>query len=174
MRILTVRIKTVENELAVGYNLSSRGGERVKIELKIDERCTETRVVVITDKLTEEISALMNRLSEETPQSIVGFDGNAVLLLEPAEIIRIYAAIGKVFAVTDKKEYVLRLRLYEVEERLCGKGFVRISNSEIINIRRAVKFDLSTAGTICVSLSNGDVSFVSRRYVTKIKKTLGI
>ncbi|MDE7379833.1 MAG: LytTR family transcriptional regulator, partial [Clostridia bacterium] len=86
----------------------------------------------------------------------------------------IYAAVGKVFAVTDKKEYVLRLRLYEAEEKLNGKGFVRISNSEIINIKKAKKFDLSTIGTICVSLSNGDISFVSRRYVSKIKKTLGI
>ncbi len=76
--------------------------------------------------------------------------------------------------MTGDKEYVLRLRLYEAEERLNGKDFVRISNSEIINIKKAIKFDLSTAGTICVSLSNGNISFVSRRYVTKIKNTLGI
>lgn len=95
-------------------------------------------------------------------------------ILEQTDIFRIYAAVGKVFAVTDKKEFVLRLRLYEIEERLNNKGFVRISNSEIINIEKAKKFDLSTVGTICVSLSNGNVSFVSRRYVKKIKKTLGI
>ena len=146
----------------------------MKIEVKLDENCRETRVIIVAAKMTEEITALMQRLSEEAPQGIVGFDGDDVLFLEPTDIVRIYAAVGKVFAVTQKKEYVLRLRLYEAEERLGGKGFVRISNSEIINIRKAKKFDLSTAGTICVSLSNGDVSFVSRRYVTKIKKTLGI
>lgn len=146
----------------------------MKIEVKLDENCLETKLIIVTEKMTDEIVALMQRLSEETPQAIVGFDGDDVLLLEPSDIIRIYAAVGKVFAVTNKSEYVLRLRLYEIEERLNGKGFVRISNSEIINIRKAKKFDLSTVGTICVSLSNGDISFVSRRYVTKIKKTLGI
>lgn len=146
----------------------------MKIELKIDEQCTETKVIVITNKLTEDISALMKRLTEETPQSIVGFDGNNVLLLDPSDIVRIYSAIGKVFAVTHSNEYILRLRLYEVEEKLCGADFVRISNSEIINIRKTEKFDLSMSGTIRVSLSNGDVCFVSRRYVAKIKKTLGI
>lgn len=146
----------------------------MKIEIKLDENCLETKVIIITEKMTDEITALMQRLSEATPQEIVGFDGEVVLLLDPTEIVRIYSAVGKVFAVTDKKEYVLRLRLYEAEERLSGKGFVRISNSEIINIKKAKKFDLSTIGTICVSLSNGDISFVSRRYVTKIKKTLGI
>ncbi len=124
--------------------------------------------------MTEEITTLMQRLSDHIPQEIVGFDGDVVRLLEPADIVRIYAAIGKVFAVIGDKEYILRLRLYEAEERLNGKGFVRISNSEIINIKKAKKFDLSTVGTICVSLANGNVSFVSRRYVTKIKKTLGI
>lgn len=146
----------------------------MKIEIKLDENCLETKVIVVTDKMTDEITALMQRLSEETPHGIVGFDDDMALLLEPTDIVRIYSAVGKVFAVTDKKEYVLRLRLYEIEERLNGKGFVRISNSEIINIKKAKKFDLSMVGTICVSLSNGNVSFVSRRYVSKIKKILGI
>ncbi len=146
----------------------------MKIELKIDERCTETKIVVITDKPTEEIYALIGRLSEETPQSLIGYDGDEAVPLEPSEIVKIYAAVGKVYAVVDKKEYVLRLRLYEAEDRLRGKNFVRISNSEIINLKKVKKFDLSMSGTICVLLSNGNTSFVSRRYVTKIKKTLGI
>ncbi len=145
----------------------------MKIEVKIDANCTETKVIIVAEKMTDEVSALMQRLSGESPQRLIGYENDVALLLEPADIIRIYAAVGKVFAVTDKKEYLLRLRLYEAEERLNGT-FVRISNSEIINIKKAKKFDFSSVGTICVSLSNGDVCFVSRRYVTKIKKTLGI
>ncbi len=146
----------------------------MKIEVELDEKCLETKVIIRAQKMTDEIAALMQRLTNEARQEIVGFDGDVALLLEPSDIVRIYAAVGKVFAVTGDKEYVLRLRLYEAEERLNGKDFVRISNSEIINIKKAIKFDLSTAGTICVSLSNGNISFVSRRYVTKIKNTLGI
>jgi len=146
----------------------------VKIELRLDEECSETKIIIVARKMTDEVFALMQKLSEETPQKIAGFDGDEVLLLEPADIVRIYAAAGKIFEVTAKREFVLRLRLYEAEEKLIGKEFVRISNSEIINIKKAKKFDLSMAGTICVSLVNGDVSFVSRRYVAKIKKFLGI
>ena len=89
-------------------------------------------------------------------------------------MIRIYAANSKVFAVTDSGEYTLRLRLYEVEERLDPNQFVRISGSEIVNLKKVKNFDLSFAGTICVELMNGTSSFVSRRYVSKIKKILGI
>lgn len=175
----TDRIIVVEKLLKVKYNLIVKfryttGGFNLKIEVKLDENCLETKIIILTQKMTDEITALMQRMSEYMPQEIVGFDGDIVRLIEPSDIVRIYSAIGKVFAVVGDKEYILRLRLYEAEERLNGKGFVRISNSEIINIKKAKKFDLSTAGTICVSLSNGNISFVSRRYVTKIKKTLGI
>lgn len=89
-------------------------------------------------------------------------------------MIRIYASAGKVFAVTHKGEYVLRLRLYEIEERLPSHQFVRISNSEIINLKNVNNFDMSFTGTICVKLANGTVTYVSRRYVSKLKKILGI
>ena len=80
----------------------------------------------------------------------------------------------KVFAVTGSGEYILRLRLYELEQRLDKNIFVRISNSEIINLKKVQSFDLSFTGTICVKLSNGTMSYVSRRYVSRIKKILGI
>ena len=65
------------------------------------------------------------------------------------------------------------MRLYELEERLDNR-FVRISNSEIVNLKKVKSLDLSFVGTICMELSNGEVSYVSRRYVSKMKKILGL
>ena len=95
-------------------------------------------------------------------------------ILSPEDIIRIYAAGGKTFASASKKEYILRQRLYELEEQLTKHSFVRISNSEIINLRKVRNFDLSLSGTICVTLSDGTATYVSRRYVSKIKQVLGL
>ena len=78
-------------------------------------------------------------------------------------MIRIYLNSGKVVAVTDKGEYILRLRLYEIEKLLLTDQFIRISNSEIINLKKVNNFDLSFTGTICVKLSNGVTTYVSRR-----------
>lgn len=146
----------------------------MQIEIRIDADCKEPKVIVLTDKITDEISELLKRLSEETPQMLVGFRGDTLEILEQANIFRIYAQAGKVIATTSKGNYLLRLRLYELEDRLGKSSFVRISNSEIINLKKVKAFDLSFAGTICVSLSNGTVTYVSRRYVSKIKKVLGI
>lgn len=146
----------------------------MQIKIEIDRSCTEPTIIVVTNSMTEDIQNIIQRLSEDFPQVISGSREGKVEVLDPTEFIRVYANSGKVFAVTSRGEYTLRLRLYEVEERLDHRLFVRISNSEIINLKQVDSFDLSFAGTICVTLSNGTVTYVSRRFVTKIKRMLGI
>ena len=146
----------------------------MKIEIKIDEGCTETKVIVVTSKVTEEVNEIIKRLSSEQPQMIAGFKDEQATMLEPTQIYRVYASEGKVYAEVENGTHILRLRLYEAEQRLAKCSFVRTSNSEIINLKKVKGFDLSFAGTICVSLSNGTVTYVSRRYVAKIKQLLGL
>lgn len=146
----------------------------MQLEIKIDSSYTEPKIVVMTASMTNEVQAVMKKLSENTPQIITGSRNDKIEVLEPEDLIRIYASSGKVFAVTSNGEYPVRLRLYELEERLDANQFVRISNSEIINLKKVQNFDLSFTGTICVKLSDGTLTYVSRRYVSKIKKILGI
>ncbi len=146
----------------------------MQVEIKIDSSYTEPKILIFTASITEDINNIVKKLSEDIPQIISGSKDEKIEVLEQAELIRIYANTGKVFAVTNKGEYTLRLRLYEIEERLNPYQFVRISNSEIINLKQVNNFDLSFTGTICVKLSNGTTTYVSRRYVSKIKKILGI
>ena len=145
----------------------------MQLEVKIDSTCREPKVIILAASMTEEVQAILSKLSD-APQIISGSKDGKIEVVEPEDLIRVYANAGKVFAVTSKGEYTLRLRLYEVEERLSAYQFVRISNSEIINLKKADHFDLSFTGTICVKLSNGTTIYVSRRYVSKIKKILGI
>ena len=105
---------------------------------------------------------------------ITGQKDGKIELLDQENIIRLYAENGKMFAKLDQATYQIRLRLYELEERLDNEKFVRISNSEIVNLKKVKGLDLSFAGTICMELENGEVSYVSRRYVSKIKKKLGL
>lgn len=147
---------------------------RMQIEIKIDKSCKEPKIIVVTDKMTDELSAAIKRLSNEQPQLLAGFREDTVELLEMSDIYRVFAASGKVFAETEHGEYTPRLRLYEAEQRLGGHSFARISNSDIINLKKVRCFDLSFTGTICVTLSNETVTYVSRRYVARIKQLLGI
>ena len=146
----------------------------MKIEVKIDASCEEPKILLITNKMTDEVSGVLKKLSGEAPPVIAGFRGDTLEILEQPDIFRVFASAGKVIAETPRGEFLLRQRLYELEERLDKSAFVRISNSEIINLKKVRGFDLSFTGTICVTLSNGTVTYVSRRYGTKIKQVLGI
>ena len=144
------------------------------VEVQIDASHTEPKIIILTASVTEEVDAILKKLSDNIPQIISGSRDGKIEILEQADLIRLYANTGKVFAVTEKGEYALRLRLYELEEGLDAHCFVRISNSEIINLRKVDHFDLSFTGTICVKFANHTTTYVSRRYVSKIKKILGI
>jgi len=111
----------------------------MQVEVKIDSDYPEPKVIILTASMTEEVNALVNQLSEHPPQVISGSREDKIEVLDPAALIRIYASSGKVYAATEKGKYVLRLRLYEAEQRLDPHQFVRISNSEIINLKKGHK-----------------------------------
>ncbi len=146
----------------------------MELEVKIDSSYIEPKVIILTASMTDEVNIILNKLSNFAPQIISGSKDNKIEVIEQADLIRIYASAGKVIAVTHKGEYTLRLRLYEIEELLPPNQFVRISNSEIINLKKVNNFDLSLTGTICVKLTNGTTTYASRRCVSKLKKILGI
>ena len=146
----------------------------MQVEVKFDKSAAEPRVIILTDRMTDEVHSIVRMLSETEPKLIAGFREDTVTVLDEKDILRIYAANGKVYAVLPSGEYTLRFRLYEIEERLKAQHFVRISNSEIINLKKAKSFDLSFTGTICVVLSDGSRTYASRRYVAKLKEVLGI
>ena len=146
----------------------------MQIEIKIDPSCTEHKVVVHTAAVDAQVERLVSRLREEPPQLLTGSREGRLEVLQPGRIIRAYAAGGRVYAVTAEGEYLLRLRLYELEDRLDPQRVVRISHSEIVNLDKVRCFDLNLAGTICIRLADGAVTYVSRRYVSKIKQILGV
>ena len=90
------------------------------------------------------------------------------------DIFRIYTGNQKVYIQTLQGEYAIRYRLYELEEALDKKQFLRISNSEIVNVKKIRDIDLSIIGRICIRFLNNTQTYVSRRYIPKIKKSLGI
>ena len=146
----------------------------MQIEVVIDKTLPKPRAVVYCPAMTPELSRLVAALQGEQPQVISGFKDQKLEVIDPSNIERVYSQDRKVFAVAGGDRYLLRQRLYEMEQRLDPARFVRISNSEILNLSRVKSFDLSFTGTICVELMSGEVTYVSRRYVSRIKSILGV
>lgn len=143
-------------------------------EIKIDEAYKVPKTFVYTDKITEEVLKIKSFVLKNSESILIGFLDEKIKILNPAKIYRIYTEDSRVFAESIDEKYLVKKRIYQLEDILKSKKFVRISNSELINLNLVDSFDLSYSGTISVKMKNKSKTFVSRRYVKKIKETLGI
>ncbi|MBR6627716.1 MAG: LytTR family transcriptional regulator [Lachnospiraceae bacterium] len=144
----------------------------MKVIYEILEKYTEPEVHLCVRERNRETEELFRAIEQLTETRIVGYRGQVSELLSPGRIVRIYAESKKVFVRTEEECFEVKDRLYVLEEQLKEQKFVRISNSELVNVQQIAQLDMSYAGTIRMQMRNGDVTFVSRRYVKKIKDVL--
>lgn len=144
----------------------------MKLELNIDEKVKETLVVVSANKIGKEVQNLINYI-EYSSEYLVGIVEDKASIIDIGEIIRVYIEDRKTFVVTLKDTYVVKKKLYEVEN-MVTRNFVKISQSEIANIKFIKNLDFSNTGTIVIKYKNSDISYVSRRMIKEFKLKLGI
>ena len=146
----------------------------MKVEVQIDPNLTEPVVVIRAPAPDAGVEELARKLREAAlPQPFTVYQEREAVRVSRPAVLRFYAEDKGVFCQTAERVYTVRQRLYELEEALDGTRFVRVSNSEIVNLDRVTGLDLTLAGTIKMTLDGGTVCWVSRRYVKKIKQALG-
>lgn len=157
------------------YNVNiTNGGAPVKVQIIIKPGLSEPQIVVYTSEVTNEIQHMVERFSNSQNKILTGTIDKKIFLIENEEIYCFFSENQKIYAKTDKGDLWVKQKLYELEEMFEGSPFVRISNSCIVNINKIKNLEISYSGTIEIVFKNGDKEFVSRRYVPKIKKYLGI
>ena len=144
----------------------------MKLELNIDEKVKETLVVVNANKVDKEVQNLINYI-EYSSEYLIGIVEDKASIININEIIRVYIEDRKTFVVTVKDTYVVKKKLYEVES-MVTRNFIKISQSEIANIKFIKNLDFSNTGTIVIKYKNSDISYVSRRMIKEFKLKLGI
>lgn len=144
----------------------------MKIRVDIQKQYESPEVHIMCREETEEVRELQERLEEMFLRKLTVYSESETRNISIADVVRIYAASKKVFVRTARATFEVRERLYTLEEELKESGFVRISNSEIVNTSSIEKLDMGLVGTIKMHMRNGDVTYVSRRYVSTIRRIL--
>ena len=87
----------------------------MQVEIKIDNSCKETKVIVVTDKITDEINTLVKKLAEDTTQFLVGFQGDIIVWSStPPNSRKIQTSGSKGISAPEKS--------MKAAVPLCGKG----------------------------------------------------
>ena len=146
----------------------------MNIEVKIDKNYSTPQVIILSNKMTSEISTIVNKISNITQESLQAYKDHKLYILKQDEIESIYSENGKVYVRCSNEVYSTQNRLYEIENLLDCNSFIRISNSEIINFDKVKDIDFKIVGTLIFNFKSGNKSYSSRRYIPKIKKFLGM
>ncbi|MCR5012974.1 MAG: LytTR family transcriptional regulator [Lachnospiraceae bacterium] len=147
----------------------------VDIKLIIDKDWPKLTVYIKGNERNEDVEgiiAAVQAYSEKKVPMIQAYFKGCLVMLPQRKIVRFYVDNRKVMAQTAERVYETKKALYEIEEILDKKKFVRISQSENINIKRVKNFDFSVTGTIGLELENGDITWVSRRRIKDVRALL--
>lgn len=136
------------------------------------DKTREEEIIIYAHQKSEMVEAVENLINDKT-QSINGYLNGEIVKLLPREVFCFTVENSKIYAICDDKKYLLKLRLYNIEQML-DKNFIKINQSSIANINKIQKFDASIGGTLKVIFKNGYTDYVSRRNIKKVKERLGL
>lgn len=147
----------------------------MKVRARIEKVYETLEIQVCNKELNQQVKQLVEDISAFVNAGIAGTDSRGEKVMLPIrDILRFYTENQKVMAQDAKGVYSTQEKLYELDEKLDETQFFRISKSEIVNLKKIRRLDMSVTGTIKVILSDGTETYTSRRNVTKLKQCLGI
>ena len=78
----------------------------------------------------------------------------------------------RLFLYTAADSYEIRMKLYELEDLLKNKCFIRVSRSMIVNLMKITSVRPALNGRFSAVLKNGEEIIISRKYVPALKQVL--
>ena len=144
----------------------------IKIKFIQDDSVDDIEVIIRAKSQDKEVERILDSLGEEVDNVLVCNTLSNEEMIDMKDII-IISKNGRYLSVkTINGEFVLSEPLYKIEEKLDPSWFVKISQSEIVNLRHVKKWDFDGGGIIRIELVNNIYSYTSRRYAVQIRETL--
>ena len=145
----------------------------MKINLDIDGKYDDTEVIIRAPHLNNDIERMVAMMRMIDMQIAVRKD-NETYLLDADKILYIEAVDRKTFVYTNSENYESELKLYELEQQLTERDFLRISKQTIVNLRKIKSLKTDVNRKIRITLQNGEQIVVSRMYSDELRRKLGL
>lgn len=132
----------------------------------------EEEVIIYAHSHNEIIEAIKN-ITDGNTKELNGYLRGEIFKLNIKDIYLFTIEDSKLYAYSESQKYLIKTRLCNIEN-LLDNNFVKINKSSIANISKIQKFDASIYGTLKVVFKNGQIDYVSRRNLKKVKERLGL
>lgn len=135
--------------------------ERDKPEI-LEIRCHE-----ISDEVREIVAFVKSRQGQLT-----GTADDRMYEIAVSDIFYIESVDNKTFIYCKNREYETKQKLYELEEILREKHFLRVSKSVLLNLMKVSSIKPTLNSRFTAVLFSGEQVIISRKYVPELKKAL--
>ena len=145
----------------------------MKINLDIDGKYDDTEIIIRAPHLNNDIERIVAMMRMIDMQIAVRKE-NETYLLDADKILYIEAVDRKTFVYTNSENFESELKLYELEQQLTERDFLRISKQTIVNLRKIKSLKTDVNRKIRITLQNGEQIVVSRMYSDELRRKLGL
>lgn len=135
--------------------------EREKPEI-LEIRCHE-----ISDEVREIVAFVKSRQGQLT-----GTADDRMYEIAVSDIFYIESVDNKTFIYCKNREYETKQKLYELEEMLREKHFLRVSKPMLLNLMKVSSIKPALNSRFTAVLFSGEQVIISRKYVPELKKAL--
>ncbi len=142
----------------------------------------QTKITKISREQPELLEIHCHTLSDEVKEIIAfvksrngqltGTVDDTMYEIPVSDIYYIEAVENKLFIYTKSKVYETKQKLYELEEILKEKHFLKISKSMLLNLMKVSSIKPSLNSRFIAVLYSGEQVIISRKYVPELKKAL--
>ena len=146
-----------------------------KVRTNISSEFQEIEVCINAPEKNEEVQRLENELLSRNVnviKQIIAMRNNDIFIINVSDVIMFFSEEKNNFCKTKDGIFLIKEKLYYLEDVLPSREFIRISNSTIINIKHVKCFNTSIIGRIVVKFKDGNEENVSRRRTAEIMKFL--
>lgn len=137
---------------------------------KTDKTQPET-VEIYCHKISDEVKEIVAYVKSRQGQ-LTGTLDERQFEIAVGDIFYIETVDNKTFMYTQNNVYETKQKLYELEELLRDKRFLRISKSTLLNLMKISSIKPALNGRFTAVLRSGEEMVISRKYVPQFKKTL--
>lgn len=148
---------------------------KIKVRTNISSEFQEIEVCINAPEKNEEVQRLENELLSRNVnviKQIIAMRNNDIFIINVSDVIMFFSEEKNNFCKTKDGIFLIKEKLYYLEDVLPSREFIRISNSTIINIKHVKCFNTSIIGRIVVKFKDGNEENVSRRRTAEIMKFL--
>lgn len=143
----------------------------MEIRIQQIDRQKKECVLISCYEVNSQIKEIVNfiRTRQGTISGVLNETQYEIVL---SDIFYFESVDDKTYIYTKDKAYATKQRLYELEEELEKKSFLRVSKSSIVNLMKITSIKPAMNGRFLAGLSNGEEVMISRKYVPEFKRKI--